>query len=144
MLLVLTFSSFPSWAANSFIMNRHTPTCDKYLDEKNRPTNMSDKELEYRSLRICDQRWGTDGWPPVWLGLEPRHPKKETTKCKELKDKYYEVMAGRDLLDNYECKPPEREGGLVMCKYFKANPPERAEEAAKILEKATELNCFFY
>ena len=52
MLLVLTFSSFPSWAANSFIMNRHTPTCDKYLDEKNRPTNMSDKELEYRSLRI--------------------------------------------------------------------------------------------
>lgn len=130
-------------AANSFIMNRNTPTCDKYWDTKNKPQKMSEYEFDYRRERVCDQRWGLDGWPPVWLGSEPPHSKKIIPQCRALKIQYSETMAGRHLLDNYEC---EKGDGieLIGCKGYKPKPPPRAEEAAQILEKATNLNCFFY
>ena len=134
--------SIEALAANSFIMNHGTPTCEKY--SKERPKGVSEKEYDYRRDRICDMRWAEDNWPPVWLGSEPPHPKKETPKCKDLKSKYYEAMAGRHLLDNYDCIPPEDGSSLVFCKDFKTAPPPRAEEAAQILEQAVELNCFFY
>lgn len=144
LLLVLMLLLFPSAAsaAMSFIMNHGAPTCEKYSGDK--PKHISEEEWEYRRLRICDVRWALDDWPPVWLGQEPTHPRKETHKCKELRQNYYEAMAGRHLIDNYECMPPGREGGLIACKGFKPNPPPRAEEAAQILEQAVDMNCFFH
>lgn len=141
---LILLAPFEAIAANSFVMNRHAPTCDKYWNESNKPKNMSEKEFEYRRQRICDQRWGLDGWPPVWLGSEPLHSNTLNSKCEHLKKRYYESMAGRHLLDNYECFPPEKAGGLVACKGFKSTPPVRAEESAQILERAVDENCYFY
>ena len=127
------------YASTSFALNYDTPTCQKIMnsDPKRGETI---QQHNYRWLRICDHRYETE---PAWLGEEPKHPKHKTVACLRLERQYREVMSLRNMDTEFSCES-NKSKYLVFCKRTATKSTPLAEISAQILEKAVNLNCFFY
>lgn len=162
---LMSVAPVSAFAAMSFYTNDGAPTCNKIMEmmrnDNSKLSHKQEEKAEYERSRICDQRWGSKNYEPVWLGQEPKHSRIKSKECKALEASYRDIQKQRTFADNYECTTYQDATGIHECKngatpppdaeFIGLNPPSYVfsedslpEKSARILKRAVEINCFFY